>query len=363
MPQKKDLTFCYFGIYKKPMARDSVLLKGLRENGVTLVECVDASPGLSKFRGLTKKHKQLSYDVLFVGYLSNIVVPLAALLSKKKVVYNALCSMYEGEILDRRSHSRWSLFALRVWFIDFLAFHTASLILVESEAQKSFLSKVFFVSPHKLHVLMTGADDSIFYPDATVKKRGVFTAVFRGWFLPATGVEYVLEAAKMLKKENINVLLIGRGMLEGVVKDTIKREQLTNVELITEFVSDTFLREKMLSCHVVLGQFSDHPRLDRTIQNKTFEALALSMPYVTRESMSNREILTDKENCLLIPPADSEALAQSIMELKHDTALAARIAEEGYSVYRKKLTPKILATKLLDLIFWLAIFHMPDALG
>jgi len=335
------------------MARDQVLLRGLEKNGVKVIYCIDSSWFIFKFIRLAKKHWELrdEYDFMFVGYLSNIAVPLARILSQKKVIYNAGHSMYEGIVLDREEVSRLSPKAFYIWLVDFLAFHTAHLSLVESASQRKFLAKMFKIKEGKLKITLTGANDKIFYPDSRVKKRDQFCVVFRGKFLPGTGVKYVLEAARILKNKDVNFLIIGRGMLKKRVRPTIQEFNLKNVELITEYLSDNDLREKMLSCHVILGQFADHPRMDRTIQNKTFEALALSMPYITRDSQSNREILQDRENCLFVKPADARDLAEKILELKTDTKLRRKIAENGYILYRKKLTPKILGKGLMDIIF------------
>ena len=317
-----------------------------------MISLHSSSKSFSKFINLIKKHRVIKndYDFMIVGYLSNIVVPLACMISKKKVIYNALCSMYEGEILDRERYSKFSFGAMYIWLRDFFAFHFADLILVESESQRRFLSKLFLIRNSKMKVLFTGANDKMFYPLDGIKKESNFSVVFRGWFLPATGVEYVIEAARILKENNIKFLVIGRGMLRGKIENMIKEYDLYNIELITEFLPDDVLREKMLSCNLILGQFADHPRMYRTIQNKTFEALALKMPYITMDSTSNRELLKDRENCLFVKPANSQDLAEKILELKGNKELQDKITKNGYCLYKEKLNPKAIGKEFLNII-------------
>jgi len=100
----------------------------------------------------------------------------------------------------------------------------------------------------------------------------------------------------------------------------------------------------------MLGQFSSHARLDRTIQNKTFEALALGMPYITRDSKSNREVLEDGKNCLLVKPSDPEDLAKKIILLKNNEDLRKKIADQAHSFFQNNLTSDILGSKVFDLI-------------
>src|SRR3989344_3851833 len=95
---KSDIKICYLGIYRPTAPRDKVYLEGLKTRGVSVIECVDSSPGLYKFWRLFKKHRQFKskYDILWVGYLSTMLVPLARIISRKKIVFNALSSGYES---------------------------------------------------------------------------------------------------------------------------------------------------------------------------------------------------------------------------------------------------------------------------
>ncbi len=343
----------YLGIYRPTAPRDKVYLDGLKKRGAEIVECVDGTPGFLKFFHLAKKHRMIKnqYDILWVGYLSTMVVPLAWLMTNKKIVFNALDSWYDRSVIDRGMYSRFSPKAWTIWFCDFLAFHLSDVVLLESEQQKLFISKKFFVSPSKLHVVFTGVDEIVFHPDASVKKSEKFTVVFRGMFLPATGVEYVIETARLLKDEDVQFRIIGWGEpIAGKIKKMISDYGLTNVNLTTVFLQPDELRNTMLSAHVMLGQFSGHPRLDRTIQNKNMEALALGMPLITRDSASNRELLTDGQNCLFVPSSDSKAIAVSILRLKEDEALRNNISTEASVTYKQKLCPDILSGQLVSFI-------------
>lgn len=344
---------CYFGIYKAVAPRDKVYLDGVKKLGFSVVECVDNSAGFSKFFRLAKKHRVLenSYDILWVGYLSTILVSLARLVSRKKIVFNALSSWYENTVLDRESYARFSPKAIFIWFSDFLAFHLAHLVLIESEQQKIFIAKKFFVNPAKLAVVFTGVDEGIFHPDASVKKADTFTAVFRGLFLPATGVEYVIESARLLKDEAIKFRIIGWGEpLQSKLQKIISEEKLLNVNLTTVFLEPEELRKTMLSAHCMLGQFAAHERMNRTIQNKNFEALALGMPLITRDSLSNREILTDGNNCLFVPAADAPAIAEAIRRLKRERELAQTLGKNARNLFESHLNEAVLARRLAEVL-------------
>lgn len=346
-------TVCYVGIYNPTAPRDKIYLEGLKKRGVVFIECVDGSKGLLKFFNLGRKLFVLrgQYDILWVGYLSTMVVPLAWLISRKKIVFNALDSWYDRSILDRGMYSKFSPKAWAIWLCDFLAFRLSSEILVESEQQKLFITGKFFVAPAKLRVVFTGVDEAVFHPDPTVSKAEKFTVVFRGMFLPATGVEYVIEAARLLKGEDVRFRVIGWGQpLQNKLKKAISDYELSNVNLTSVFLSPDELRKTMLSAHCMLGQFADHERLGRTIQNKNFEATALGMPFITRDSASNRELLTDGETCLFVPPADPSALADKILTLRDDARLRSKLAENSLRLYGEKLSEEALTPQIFSLL-------------
>ncbi|MEI6125978.1 MAG: hypothetical protein WCQ99_05415, partial [Pseudomonadota bacterium] len=228
----KKTALCYFSIYTRQLPRDAICLKGAEQNGMNIIRIVDASPSLLKYMRLVKRYFFEGTDctAVLIGYLSNVLVPLLRIVSRKKIIYNALCSLYEGSVLDRQDFSPWSLRGMLNWLIDFFAFHCADVVLVESNEQKQFISGMFKVRKDKLVRVWTGADDAVFYPDPKVPKRPSFTAVFRGAFLPATGVEYIVEAAEILRDADIHILILGRGMLCEKIQDMIRRKGLNNIE-------------------------------------------------------------------------------------------------------------------------------------
>ncbi len=340
---------CYFGIYAPSAPRDRIYLDELKKNGYEIVLCVDNSAGLLKFWRLWKKHRELKnqYDILWVGYLSAMAVSLAWLISrKKKIIFNALCSWYETVVLDRGTYSKWSPKAWIIWLFDFKAFLLSDVIFVESESQKRYVEKHYFVNKNKLHSVFTGVLPDVFFIDKNVQKRERFTVIFRGIFLPATGVKYVVEASKILKDEPIDFVMIGWGDELPMIRKMISEYNLPNLKLITEFMETKVLRETLLSAHVMLGQFGDHERLDRTIQNKTFEALALGQAYITRDSISNREILVDGKNALFVKFCDPHDIAEKIIYLRDNTEARERLGLEARKTYEEHLRPEILVEKI-----------------
>jgi glycosyltransferase involved in cell wall biosynthesis len=339
------IKICYFGIYNPELGRNRVYIKGLKENGAEILECRDNSWGPFKFLKLFWKHWKIrnSYDFLIVGYPGHVLVPFAKFISSKPVVFDALCTMYEGVILSRGQTSK----SLYVQIIDWLAVKSADLILVESEEQRKYFALRFGESK-KYKVIYTGAEISVFYLDPNIKKREEFTVLFRGKFLPEAGVKYVVEAAKLLPEANF--LIIGNGFLFNQINSQISQAKSQNIELISRNLSPDELRAVMLSAHVSLGQLETHERLKRTIPHKAYESLALGLPYVTARTKPIEEIMTEGETCLFVNPADPRDLSEKILKLKDDPRLGEEMSKKGLQLFQHKFTPKVLASQILQLI-------------
>ena len=342
----------YVGIHAPSIARNIVALKGLRITGEEVTVLIAEGGTWKKYLSLIRllrKHRALT-DVWLVAYLSGVAVPFVRLFGGGLVIYNAANSFYESVVLDRKRFSRYSPSAVLIWMLDWLTFTCADIVLAESEAQKRFLSKIFFLSKEKIQVVFTGADDAAFFPDQNVKKHTEFSVGFRGGFLPATGIECIIDAAELLKDEPIEFYLYGRGMLLSEIRTRVTKKNLTRVRIVDAFLDQEALRESLLSCHVLLGQFSAHERLERTIQNKTFEALALQMPYLTLRTTSNMELLIHAKSCYFIEKSDAQQLADAIRVLKAHTEMRDQISRGAAQVYEDRGTPRAIGRVLQRII-------------
>ena len=168
--------------------------------------------------------------------------------------------------------------------------------------------------------------------------------------MPEAGAEYVIQAAKILEKENINFIMQAGGMLLGKIEKMIKDIRPANLELRSDFVPHDELRTIMQKCHISLGQLSDHPRLDRTIPHKVYESLAMKLPYLTAANKGILELVKAGETCITCEPADAKSLAEKILWAKNNYSSAQKIAENGYNLYKKELASSVLAKKLIDRI-------------
>lgn len=328
---------------------NAVYLRGLQQNGTTVLAYQIDRRGLAGYcQALRYGRINQAVDWVMIGYESPELVVLAKLFSRQPIIFNALCSTYERIVLARGLANRFSLKTLYYWLLDWLAVHCANLVMLESNQQLAYWQKLFRVTPAKLFRAWTGVDEGRFFYDPAVAKLPRFTVVFRGYLIPESGAEYLVEAAQYLRPEPIDIIMLANGPTLAQLQQRGAALGLTNLQFVTGYQASARLRRIMQQCHLSIGQLSAHARLTRTIPHKCYEALALGLPYLTAANAGVLELLTPGENCLTCRPADPCDLAERISWAKNHPVELARIAQQGRQLFQDRLTAKHLARALLN---------------
>lgn len=348
------MTVCYFGIYNPDSTRNQVLIKGLRLNKVKVIECHTRETKNIKYWRLFKCfwQKRKEIDVLVVGFPGHTVMPLAwvlARLSGKKIIFDCFVSMYDSIILDRRTYSKWNILSLKYWLTDWLACQLADQILTDADAHSQFFVKKFRLSHKKFRTILVGADPDIIRPLPVREDKPYFLVHFHGTYSPIQGIPYIIRAAKLLADENIRFQIFGRTYQYQPAIELAESLGLKNIEF-TDFIPYQELMANLAKADIALGRFGNTAKAKRCGAFKITEAQAMKKAVITAETPAMKEYLTNRENVLFCRAADPQDLADKILELKNNPALRQRIAENGYKLFKEKLTPLKEGQQLLRII-------------
>lgn len=138
------------------------------------------------------------------------------------------------------------------------------------------------------------------------------------------GVEYLIKAMSILNDQtnNLNLTIVGDGSQRDNFQWLIKEFGLENKIKIVGY-GDNIL-DWIFDFDVLVG-----PGVDETDELTLIEALACETPVVATDAGGNPEIICDNECGLLVPPANSQALADAILKIMNDRSLATRLAKAG----------------------------------
>jgi glycosyltransferase involved in cell wall biosynthesis len=106
----------------------------------------------------------------------------------------------------------------------------------------------------------------------------------------------------------------------------------------------------MACADIVLGIFGVTPKACMVIPNKVYQALAVGRAVITADTAAVRELFTNGEDLLMVPPGDAAALARAIERLGSDPLLRRRIAARGGQRIREGYHPAAVAGRLGDIL-------------
>lgn len=256
---------------------------------------------------LSEYLKSQKYDIVhFIGQ-NEFFLYLCKLLRHPKV-------FTFHEVLIRTGRDASSRYKL----VDFVSKRNNSVIFHSSNTKKDYLEN-FSPKNRLVKVIKFGLFETYrLFPDQAVEELG--TLLYYGIILPYKGLEYLLEAYRIVKNDikDLKLIIAGRGPLyfEKSLLD------VEGIELINRTISEAELvilnkRASVVVCPYISASQSGIP-VTSFIFNKPI--LATTVEGIT-------EYVTHEKTGFLVPPADSKALAAGIKKLLLDDSLRYRIID------------------------------------
>jgi glycosyltransferase involved in cell wall biosynthesis len=318
--------------------RNSVILKGLKEIGVEIIECTDTSKSyFFRYPKVLLKFifkNQNRFDVIFIGFLGQPLVPIIKKLSNKPIIFDAFLSTYDTMCFDRKKLKPESIGGRFFYWLDKHSCELANMVLLDTNVHIDYFVNTFDLERDNFQRVFVGADNSIFYPMNFDKDHNTFEVFYYGTYLPLHGIEYIVKAAKKLEvHEDIKFKIVGKGMEFKKIMTLVQKLKVTNMKFVN-WVPYKELPIEIANADICLGgHFSNIDKAKRVIAGKTFQFIAMKKPVIVGDNPANRELFEHKKNALMVEMADADALADAILELKKNAELREMIAENGYKTF------------------------------
>jgi len=357
------MKICYFGTYEKDYPLNSIIIKGLKKNGVEVIECHaslwekhrNKHGDFLKLFSLLKlalsliiSYLKLSFkflkecknvETVVVGYIGQLDIFWLKFLilfrkNKPQIIFIPLVSLYDTAIVDRGLSGKKNVFAKLLFYIDKFSFEMSDLVVLDTDEHIKYICGLFKLNIKKFRKVWVGADEEVFYPIES-KSNGGFTVLFFGKYIPLHGLEYIIKAAKLLESEkDIKLRMIGSGQLYDEITGLSETLNLKNIEFV-EWVEYDKLLNEINKADAVLGIFGGTEKSSRVIPNKVFQAIACRKPVITGDSPAIRELFTDQENIMLCENRNAESLKNAILELRNNNELRGKIANNSYVLFQR----------------------------
>ena len=226
------------------------------------------------------------------------------------------------------------------------------IVAVTNRFKKAIMDKG--VGEDKISVIRNGSDLSFKPVDISkkfkeqFKKENEFVAIYAGNLGIAQNLKTLIDAAVILKDENVKIILAGTGPDETLLRNYKQEVAAQNViftgEVPKEKMSDYFA---IADCGII--PLKNIKVFERTIPSKLFDYMSANLPIILGVKGEAKEILIDSEAGIVFEPENAKDLAKKILYLKNNPQELEKMRLLGREYVKTNFDRNKLAAKLDDL--------------
>lgn len=338
---KNRPSFLFLSVHDQNYSRSGNLYSGLVNLGYGSQYLNLPHLGISTWKTLKSiKHKKIQGQIMVVGSGSQRLAILMRIFGVNRFIFDMGWTLTESYLSN---HAKISIFKItKIYALDFLAIQLSSKILVESQEQKIYVAKFFFVNPDKLHVSLTGFDENKYNQIEPARPVEVVIPeafiLFRGKRNAESGMENIAALTKNPIFEDFRFVIATNKKLDDL-------EWGPNVTFIIRRIEDAELAWLFLNCKLSLGQLSNSRRLRNTIPHKVFEACYFGTVNVLIRDSAAHLLLGDSA---CVPVELGEELAYALHNALSDCELLETKRTRSKSVATDSFTLQKITQKFLD---------------
>jgi phosphatidylinositol alpha-mannosyltransferase len=174
-------------------------------------------------------------------------------------------------------------------------------------------------------IIPNGIDTELFHAAAPLPpgmERDVPTILFLGRFDPRNGLSTLIESFRRVKDRQREARLVVVG--DGPLRDHYYRQargikDITFVGAVLDGRADYYANSTVYACPTTKASFGI----------TLLEAMACETPIVCSDILGFRDVVADGREALMVPSGDRDAIADALVRVLDDPALARRLGETG----------------------------------
>lgn len=234
-----------------------------------------------------------------------------------------LCTSHGGDLFALRS----KIFqTAKKWTVK----HSQELTVVSRAMERMVVD--MGVIPDKVHVISMGVDlKHRFTPDPKIE-RNVNEIIYVGRLVEKKGLQVLLEAMPivLIKHPTVRLTVAGAGPLDEELSELARRLGISDKVDFLGMVSQEelpklFRRAALAVFPFVVAKSGDQEGFGLV----QVEAMGCECPVIAGDLPAIHDNITHEVNGLLVPPGDSNMLADAILRALSDPDLRFRLAKEG----------------------------------
>ena len=147
-----------------------------------------------------------------------------------------------------------------------------------------------------------------------------YKILFVGRHIERKGIEFLIQAAKLLDPQKFEVRIVGKGNLTDSLKELAQKISAQNVIFTGPLSPDDLRKEYQKSNCFVLPAIIDSKGDTEGLGVVLIEAMQYGLPVVASNVGGIPDVVVDGETGILVPEKDPKALASAFQKLESDPA-------------------------------------------
>lgn len=261
---------------------------------------------------------QSDYVLFSSSLLSSLYIPLLKIFHKKIILAHIITTVYPSLRVPLLEKTKWLQFFFKT--LDRYSFRLTDYILTYAYSIAKDLEEKHQLKEGKTHVIETLADTKIFAPiyqkeASAIKKKlrlnNKDILLYHGQYHWWHGIDYFLETAPLLIKENPNFAFVMMGVSRKHLKKIYPKKILDKKNFyFPGRVSYRRLPQYIQMADLWFGRFAKAPY--PSLGNCVVEAMACAKPVILYKTWDHTRLLTDKKDAIFVKANDPKDIYEKI---------------------------------------------------
>lgn len=290
---------------------------------------------------------------LFLGWSGYVL----AKLKKAKFIFNVSDLWPESAVKLEVLHNE-ALIKASTWLEEF-CYRKAAAVTCQTQGIVDNITNRGF-DRRKIHLITNGVDTKFFKRENRSKEyRGSigindkFAVVYAGIHGLAQGLEVVINAAEILRKErDIKFVFIGEGPEKPMLQEMVKEKNLDNV-IFLPMQNKKDMPKIIASMDATVVPLKRLDLFKGALPSKMFEALSSELPIILAVEGEAKELINKAKGGIAVEPENEKAIAKAVLTLYKDKSLREELGRNGRAYvmehYSREAITRKLEKILLDL--------------
>lgn len=250
---------------------------------------------IRNLRSLVRLVAKSSRDPLlvYVPYPAAFFMLLVSFMPRRwrpKCIVDAYISIWDSTFQDRRVGAPAGVASRTIKWIEQRALSAATLVLVDTGANRDYLVATFNLDPARVRSLPLAIDQELFQrhgEESDRRTRERIRVLFVGTLIPLHGIGTILDALRLLVTDvRFEFRLIGDGQDGALVEEFMRVAPSNVVTWVREWCPLQRIADEIAEADICLGVFGGDAKAARVLPFKLYMYLAAGKAIVSQHPLS-----------------------------------------------------------------------------